>query len=1099
MEFRILGPLEASERGQSLAVGAGKQRMLLGVLLLNAGEAVSADRLIEALWGERAPASAPNSVHVYVSQLRKELGAERVLTRGRAYSLELGPEDELDAHAFERRLEQGRRLRAQGDTAGATRVLAEALELWGGSALEDFRYDDFAQEAIARLEEQRLLALEERNDAELALGRADALVPELEALVRAHPLRERPRGQLMLALYRSGRQAEALAAYQTGRRLLSDELGLEPSAELRELERAILRQDAALAAEPVPRPAARIARQRWPLVLAAAGAVVLAAAVAAVVVATRDGGSAGIASLAPNTVGEIDPESNRIVAQVPVGAGPGAIAFGGRALWVANREDRTVTRVDPQVKVPVRTMSTDAAPTGLVYTDDRVWVATSTPKLATIDPRHNYVAPATDLVAAPLAYGTDAHATVGFGAIWISDRIGLVTRVDPVSRRIASRIIVGNGASGIAAGEGAVWVANSFDGTVSRIEATNVVTATIPVGHGPARVAVGHGSVWVTLGPEGSLIRIDSSTNAVLATIPVGLRPEAVVTSPGAVWVADTEGGHVYRIDPRTNRVADTIDVGNSPNGLAAVAGSIWVAVVPRPPPTGPQAETLTVAVEFDPGPIDPALFWGPPVIAEIHYATCAKLLNYTDKPAPVGAQLRPEVARTFPEISPDGKTYTFTIRPGFRFSPPSNEPVTAQTFKETIERTLHPKTRGETGQLPYLGEVVGAKAYEAGRARNITGIVARGDKLVFHLTRASGSLPTLLATPHFCALPRGTPIDPEGLRNISSAGPYYVAAYVPNRRLVLKRNPNYHGERPRRASRIEYVIGAHTARRVADVEAGRADYTSEIPLEAQTRLRARYGRRVNGRQRYFETPFGDGRLLYFALNTSRPLFANARLRRAVAHAVDRAALAAKAGGPPTSEYLPPQLRITSSRRYQNHPDLARARKLAGGTTGTAVLYTCNVRFCLQHAAILKRDLARIGLEVKVEYFPKGLRFERASRPGAPYDLLFVAWGPDYFDPATVLQVLDGDSGLIGGNFANFDDPLFNRQFDAAERLAGPKRHRAYDTLARDLAHASPLVVFAGQVTTEFFSSRVGCQIHHPVYGVDLAALCIRKPGPAGS
>jgi ABC-type transport system substrate-binding protein len=192
-------------------------------------------------------------------------------------------------------------------------------------------------------------------------------------------------------------------------------------------------------------------------------------------------------------------------------------------------------------------------------------------------------------------------------------------------------------------------------------------------------------------------------------------------------------------------------------------------------------------------------------------------------------------------------------------------------------------------------------------------------------------------------------------------------------------------------------------------------------------------------------------------------------------------------------------LRITSSRLYPNRPDLARARKLAGGATGTAVLYTCNVPPCPQQAAILKRDLATIGLDVKVEQFSKALRFVRASRSDAPYDLLLVAWGPDYFDPTTVLNVLDGDSGPIEGNFAYFDDPHFNRRFEAADRLAGPKRYRAYDTLARDLARASPLVVFAGRVSTEFFSSRIGCQIHHPVYGVDLAALCIRKPGTARS
>src|SRR5215218_7153273 len=234
MEFRLLGSFEVCERGQPLEVGAGKQRALLALLLLRAGEVVSTDRLIDALWEEDPPASALNSVHVYVSQLRKALGNSRLTTRGHGYLLALEPE-QLDLGRFERLLAEGRQLLAEGEPERAAEALRAALALWRGPALSDFESEPFARGEIARLEELHLDALEERIEADLALGRHAELVSELEGLVREHPLRERLRAQLMLALYRSGRQAEALAAYQDARRTLVDELGVEPGRTLREL------------------------------------------------------------------------------------------------------------------------------------------------------------------------------------------------------------------------------------------------------------------------------------------------------------------------------------------------------------------------------------------------------------------------------------------------------------------------------------------------------------------------------------------------------------------------------------------------------------------------------------------------------------------------------------------------------------------------------------------------------------------------------------------------------------------------------------------------------------------------------------------------
>jgi DNA-binding SARP family transcriptional activator len=241
MDFRLLGPLEVFEHDRQLTLGGVKQRSLLAILLLHANELVSSDRLIDQLWGAAPPRTAAKSVQVYVSRIRKLLGDGRLATRPPGYVLYV-ERSELDLARFEQLAGEARRAAPER----AARKLREALALWRGPALADLAYESFAQVEVARLEEMRLAVLEQRIEADLALGRHGELVGELEALVTRFPLRERLRCQLMLALYRSARQAEALEAYRAARRELSEELGLEPSEELKRLEQAILCQDPAL-------------------------------------------------------------------------------------------------------------------------------------------------------------------------------------------------------------------------------------------------------------------------------------------------------------------------------------------------------------------------------------------------------------------------------------------------------------------------------------------------------------------------------------------------------------------------------------------------------------------------------------------------------------------------------------------------------------------------------------------------------------------------------------------------------------------------------------------------------------------------------------
>jgi DNA-binding SARP family transcriptional activator len=247
LSFRLLGSLEVGKDGQPVQIGGQKQRAVLAILALNVARVVSTDRLVDLLWGDQPPKTAVTSLQNFVSQLRKALGADIVVTKAPGYLLNVTA-DRVDVNEFERLVGESRSLEPEA----RAKKLREALELWRGPPLADFAFEPFAETEIARLEELRSAALEDRIEADLEGGASGELVGELEGLIKQNPLRERPRGQLMLALYRSGRQAEALRAYQEARRALVDELGIEPSRELQQLHASILRQESVLEPAGVP-------------------------------------------------------------------------------------------------------------------------------------------------------------------------------------------------------------------------------------------------------------------------------------------------------------------------------------------------------------------------------------------------------------------------------------------------------------------------------------------------------------------------------------------------------------------------------------------------------------------------------------------------------------------------------------------------------------------------------------------------------------------------------------------------------------------------------------------------------------------------------
>jgi YVTN family beta-propeller protein len=566
LEFRILGPLEVVDEGRVLSLGSGRQLALVGLLLLHANEPVSVDRLVDELWGESPPPTAAKIVRNSVSLLRRELG-DRLVTHPPGYLLRVDP-GELDSERLELAVE-----------SGDLDSLNEALALWRGPPLAQLGYDGFAQNEIARLEELRLVALEARIDAQLGAGRHATAVPELEGLVQRHPLRERLCGQLMLALYRSGRQAEALEAYRRARRSLDEELGIEPGPALKELERKILNQDESLSAPPAAAPEAPSGRRRS-VVLGAAGVLVAAAAVAVFLV-TGDSAS-GLPEVPPNYVGLIDPGTNTVVAAIPVGIGPGPVAGGAGSVWVANVRDRSLTRIDAAQRAPVATVSlAGRTPTGLAVGAGAVWVAHGLRgELSRVEIQFGQI---TDtVVVAGRAHGApNGSVAVGAGHVWTAFGDSTLARVERSPARPAGSVLVGPSPSAVAVGGGAVWVANSADATVQRF---NPVTfeegpiRTISVGRRPTALAFGEGALWVANQGDDSVTRVDPGTGAT-DVIRVGDAPVGVAVGSGAVWVASEGDRTVSRIDPGMREVEQTIDTGNPPAGIAVVDGSVWVTV----------------------------------------------------------------------------------------------------------------------------------------------------------------------------------------------------------------------------------------------------------------------------------------------------------------------------------------------------------------------------------------------------------------------------------------------------------------------------------------------------------------------------------------
>jgi DNA-binding SARP family transcriptional activator/ABC-type transport system substrate-binding protein/outer membrane protein assembly factor BamB len=1151
MEYRLLGPLEVLDgNGHKLPLGGARQQSVLASLLLRAERTVPLEHLVEQLW-EEPPASALKTVRVYISRLRQELRPGAIERRAGGYVFRLDG-DRLDLRVFEQAAEEGRAALAANDCEHAARLLREALALWRGPALAGLTSEALRREA-ARLEELRLQVLEDRFEAELVCGRHRELVPELQALVAEEPFRERPRAQLMLALYRAGRPGDALELYRETRRLLVDELGIEPGEELRKLEQAILRQDDSLGppneltrpessdgsrqgpSPPRPPPPRSGRRPRRPVLLIGLACAIGAAVALSLLLPRVFREDTAAAAFRPGTV-LLDLKTHKQIAFLSPSqlASPRFPRYAGGHFWLFKSSPRSFVELDPSTG---KVLNTFAPPDGMKDTK------TNTPYA--VDGRALWVGAGDDLVKVDTKFGEEVDrlhldkivgesgatqgVAVGGGLVWVGRDVGLgqVLAINPNTRKVRYRF---NGLPhhvDLAYGDRTVWARDGggvdvidlrteTPTTVRELEKTDAFFGVFSPG---IVVAAGGGFGWTTDSAKGLVYKIDR-TGRVAARTPTGLGATGAHFHDGVLWVrSDEDEGTVTGIDAITAKPTNVYRFGH-PVSAEVVGGGVLLATLePRSNVrigalTGKVARLFVQqgAIEVGDEPARNPLVPMSPA-DQIYFATCANLLNYPDKPGPAGAWLQPEVAAAMPILSADRRTYTFSIRRGYRFSPPSSQPLTAETFRGSIERALSPQLAEgfPTGWGPASGvvsDIRGERAFQDGTAQHISGLRASGNRLSITLTKPSASFLRRLAVPAFCPVPIGTPRIPGAANRslagtgdyaVPSAGPYYIADWRKGHYVILKRNPNYDGPRPHALDAIVLREGVDAAAALDQVRRGGSDgIVSSSTTSSESvdpllvpygEVASRYGRGSSNKDRYVPATYPQ--TSFIMLNSARGPFADRSVRRAAAFAVNRAANAAVWNSVASDQLLPPGFPAFHDRHLYplgtpTRGALGKAAALMHGRRLDVVMaIQAGFPPAWEQGQLLRAALRPIGLRVRLKVFED--TGAAARKRGARIDMMDQGI---YGQP-------DGPSFLDGVFFYAMPPswvlPEVRRAVERVGRLWGSARQSAAAALAdRLVARDVPLIPYGNKVNGEFLAPTLGCRVFPPASsGVDLASLCL--------
>jgi ABC-type transport system substrate-binding protein/DNA-binding SARP family transcriptional activator len=1107
--FGVLGTLRVTRGGVPLSLGGRQQRAVLARLLLADDAGLTVDQLADALWAANVPAGAAGTIQTYVFHLRRALEPDRdrgrpgqvVVTDQGRYRLAIGP-DALDSAAFERRVDSGERLLADGALTEAVSELDQALTLWRGDVLADLADYEFVAPVATRLADRRKAAVEAKIDAELALGRHTSVLGQLNELVAKDPLNERLHGQRIVALYRSGRPSDALAAYEQLRHQLADELGVDPSPPLQQLHQQVLAHDPALAwhppsppreevtAEPKPESQARSApapprrrrrprlRPRW-LVAGVVLAVVAAAGIVTAVVVSQNPKHT-LAALPPNSIGMLD-DDGALHDAVLVGQNPDALADGFGSLWVANSGENTVQRVNPKTREVIQTFEVGANPDAIAFSAQDVWVANGSDGTVTeVDPMANKSVDTFHVGALPAAIA------VGPGVVWVANSgDDNLSRIDLDSSRVDT-VSAGDGPDGLLVDGDALWVANGADGTVSHLDAKTgaPLSSSVPADAGASGLLLADGALWVANQSALSVTRIDprSEQPRATATIPVGDGPHALVATHGAIWASNEYDGTVSRIDPMTNEVTHTYSSGGSPHGLTVVGKDVWLSSAAFATASH-VGGTLTFLATFDDflDSVDPATAYNPE-FGIVGRAVYDGLVAYRATGGTAGVALVPDLAVALPRPGNGGRTYTFTVRKGIQYS--NGLTVRASDLRRGLLREL---TVGQNGGNPALySSIVGAPAcIDDPKHCDLSSGVQVDDatgRITFQLSNPDPAFLDKLAQLLVVATPPGAPTV-ESATPLPSTGPYRIT-FVKGQSIVLQRNPHfrrwsYAAQPDGYPDVIRYVKGGSSeASNTADIIAGRADVIRLFTDQATNKqLHARYPTQLHEQVR-FDTQ-------YLTLDTRIPPFDNQNARHAVNYAFDRAKYAEILGGTdaarPTCQILPPGFPgYVPYCPYQL--DVARARSLvaSSGTAGISVdVYAqASAPEELAYVASVLRDIGYrpvkhlltggIGAYQQFITDPRQ-RVDVAISPG---------WIPDYPRPDAYFDFLfscqPDTQANNAGHYCRPDVDDLVAHAKSTQLTDPPDALPLWAKIDHRIVDDAPIVPTANQVMNVFTSARVG-------------------------
>jgi YVTN family beta-propeller protein len=1118
----------------------GRQgRLLFAYLVAEQGRPVPRDELADALWGEAAPATWEKALTVLVSKLRGLLvecgldGATALTSAFGCYRLNLPEGTWVDVIAAAEAVAEAEAALAADDLEHAKGVatqgasLARPLFLSGenGDWVDAKRRElsDILRRALSCLAEACLRSGEEVEAARWA-----------QETIALEPYRETGYRHLMAAHAAAGNRAEALRVYERCRQLLATELGTYPSPETESIYRELLEAPApeprappretapvlVLEGEPLrteapARAAAPRYRRRRTIVIGALAGII-AAAVAIPLFVLGGGGAreVDLGATTGNAVGVLDAGSAAFRGAVELPTPPTAVAVGFGRVWAASADSNAVYAIDPETNTRQDTIPVGDAPGGIA---------------------------------------------VGGGYVWVTNSLaGTVSQIDPRAPIELQSISVGNGPTGVAVGEGHVWVANTTDHTVSKIRARNgKLLKTYPTVKDPGAIAVGEGAVWVASKSSGAVVKLNPSDGKPLKTIHVGEAPAAIAVGHGFVWVADSLSGRVFKIDPTTGELARVIDVGAGPTAAAIAGREVWTAneiagtvsridpvaeratTVPlESGPTAVAAEsgmvyvalratgaahsggTLTVVVSVEGDPqrtLDPAV-GALSGLGQFFGLTNDGLLTYRQVGGQAGNQLVPDLALSRPDVSADGKTYTFQLRPNIRYS--NGRLVKAKDFRYAIERVFKLRPPAQPDSRDNFRGIRGAASCDRRRCNLAAGIVAddAARTITFHLSAPDPYFRYRLTCACAAAVPAGTPLQQAKRRPLPATGPYRIASFIPNRSIRLVRNPRFRewskaAQPAGFADEIVIKVARAQKERIALVGQGKADLTSSALGGGPFPVRPAFRPWVHRHPQ----PITQ----YLALNPNRPPFDDLRARRAVNYALNRNKVVQLAGGEeanrPTCQVLPPN--SPGYRRYCPYtldpsadggwtaPDPAKATRLlaASGTAGPPVTLWVPRFAGIRLGRYLAGFLESLGYDVELRssfggkksepfdpYFTAARALSKADAGASP-QIVYNGWTAVYPAASDFIQPLF--MCRLEYNFGQLCDRVLERRIGRAVKLEQTDpaaANRLWAALDREITDKALWLPLYNVYGADLVSKRVGNYQYNPQRGALLSQLWVR-------